>query len=85
MKSISIIFLVSLLAACASKPTLEELEKEALETGDWTAVEERQAMYKRQGRVQEGEQCKAGYAYLCDSKGELEECQCVSVRVIRGD
>jgi hypothetical protein len=42
------VFLISLMivVACAPRPTLKELEEEALVTGDWEAVERREDLIK---------------------------------------
>ena len=72
-----------LVAGCASRPTMEELEKEAQATGDWTAVQQRRAMDRKMGRVDPNQVCAAGYALLCEQKGEREECACVSSNTLR--
>jgi len=38
---------VAIVLGCASKPTLEELEDEAIRTGDWADVERREEAIKR--------------------------------------
>lgn len=71
------------LAACASRPTVEELEDEALATGDWSAVEEREQMDRKMGRYIPDEECPNGEALYCEKKGEREECNCVSSQLLR--
>jgi len=72
-----------LIAGCASRPSMEELEKEAQATGDWTAVQQRRVMDRKMGRVDPNQICASGYALLCEQKGEREECACVSSNTLR--
>lgn len=68
-----------LLAGCAAAPTMEELEAEAMQTGDWTKVEERElAQARRMGRAQA--ECPKGYVLLCKAEAEVadENCKCIS-------
>lgn len=76
MKTINILAL-ALLAACSAQPTMEELEKEALETGDWEAVEKRERMNERMGVIGDP-QCREGFIHFCEKQGEQEVCECVS-------
>jgi hypothetical protein len=62
---------------------MEELEQEAAETGDWSAVEQRRLMDRRMGLVDPSRQCPNGEALLCSKKGEQENCECVSTDIIR--
>lgn len=71
------------LTACAARPTMEQLEQEAMETGDWSAVEQRQVMDRRMGIVNSEGQCPDGRVLLCDKKGQKEECECVLSHTIR--
>ncbi len=82
MKLVSIIALC-LLVGCTSRPTLEELEAEALITGDWTEVENRERMDKRWGVVQTESKCRSGYVEFCETKSALEYCECVSPKDLR--
>jgi hypothetical protein len=68
-----------LLAGCAAAPTMEELEAEAMQTGDWTKVEERElAQARRMGRAQA--ECPKGYAVFCKAEAEVtnQDCTCIS-------
>jgi hypothetical protein len=67
---------VCLLAACADRPTLEELEKEALVTGDWSAVEEREREIMRR-KGQTGLDCPNGAMAICYDYMSEERCMCV--------
>ncbi|MCH8060728.1 MAG: hypothetical protein IIA11_09750 [Proteobacteria bacterium] len=70
MKLVSIIALC-LLVGCTSRPTLEELEAEALITGDWTEVENRERMDKRWGVVQTESRCFTGFVLVCHKKQRM--------------
>ena len=73
------VFGLILLAGCAAVPTMDELEAEAMQTGDWAKVEERElAQTRRMGSAQA--ECPEGYALLCNSKAEVgnEKCKCVT-------
>lgn len=71
------------MTGCASRPTLAELEKEALQTGDWSEVDKRKRMDRKMGRHIPGDECPNGEALYCETKGEREDCSCVSVRLLR--
>lgn len=68
---------------CSSRPTMQELEKEAMATGDWSKVEKREAMDRKMGRVDSRLQCPTGEALVCSQKGKREECVCVNSNDIR--
>ena len=66
-----------ILAACVQAKTLEELEAEALQTGDWSLVEEREAVIaKRAARRQSP--CPDGAVSYCDKSIGSHRCQCVA-------
>lgn len=64
-------------AACAPLPTLEELESEALQTGDWTAVEKRERLIAKRN-ARRPLQCPTGTVSYCERHVGRLECQCVS-------
>lgn len=73
------VFGLILLAGCAAAPTMEELEAEAMRTGDWSKVEDREVLQaRRTGRAQA--ECPKGYAVFCKAEAEVgsENCKCVS-------
>jgi hypothetical protein len=70
------ILIFCLLVGCASKPSLEELEAEASITGDWSAVEKREAMNRRMS-VQTERQCETGFMLICNKRSAKEICSCV--------
>ena len=80
MKITSLIVLF-FLAGCATKPSLEELEDEAMVSGDWSAVEKREHSSNRLGSVN-GSSCPNGHALICVKNGLREVCECVSSRSI---
>lgn len=77
MKKQLFVFALILLAGCAAGPTMEELEDEALQTGDWSKVEKREQLRAERGGRSKAE-CPAGYAVLCRSEVGFEDCECVS-------
>lgn len=81
MKIAGILVLILALGACAVPPTLEELEFQALQTGDWTLVERRErAMARRTER--QGPSCGAEQVQYCESSFGQRACQCVSRRTV---
>jgi len=82
MKLVGIVALC-LLVGCTARPTLEELEAEALETGDWAAVEKRERMDKKWGVVQTDSKCPGNKVEICQTKVEQEICDCVSPHDLR--
>ena len=77
MKFVAIMALC-LLVGCSARPTVDELEAEAMETGDWAAVEKRARMDKKFGVIKTDSVCRGDYVELCQTKSELEVCDCVS-------
>ena len=78
--SVSLLFLS---AGCASRPSIEELELEAMRTGDWSQVEQRERMDRRMGRVTPDNMCDDNAIMLCSKKGAREQCDCVTPNVVR--
>jgi len=72
----TIVLLTALIGTgCTSSPTLEELEDEALRTGNWEAVEKREALLERRnGPKTPG--CPAGLTEVCVDKGLNVVCDC---------
>jgi len=77
MKLTSLIILC-VLFGCAARPPLAELQAEAEQTGDWSAVEKYQRQNKLMHRVDGSQPCKNGYVLHCRKKSETEFCTCVS-------
>ena len=76
MKGILILALC-LLAGCTTGPTLEQLESQALVTGDWSLVERREAVIARR-KMQPSISCPSGYIAYCESYRLKKPCSCVS-------
>ena len=68
--------IVFFLAACTAQPSFEELEAEAIESGDWTAVNSREEADERR-REKAGAICVTGQTRICVETGPVEECSCV--------
>ena len=76
MKYISLLVLIALVG-CASPPTTDELEIDAVKTGDWSAVDDRERMYEKM-RVTPKLKCPEHLMLLCYKDGGHEECFCQS-------
>lgn len=63
---------------CTSSPTLEELEDEALRTGNWEAVEKREALIERRDGPATPS-CPKGQTKYCVENGFTVECGCVVI------
>ena len=81
MKGLLIAGIVALSAAmttaCAPLPTLAELEAEALRTGDWTLVEQRELLIAKR-KARQPIQCPTGRVSYCERYAGRLDCQCVS-------
>ena len=65
------------LTGCVSMPTLEQLEEQALLTGDWSAVEQREkSIAKRDSR--RGMKCPNGMIAYCEQRLGQKRCACIS-------
>lgn len=69
--------LAALATGCAPSKTLEELEAEALRTGDWRLVEKREALLEKR-RARQTAECPDGSVSYCDKSIGSYRCQCVS-------
>jgi hypothetical protein len=78
IRVLGIVLLCLTVASCASRRPLAELEAEALETGDWSAVERYKYIDYKMGRITDDQVCKNGYVLYCDAKGKNVECTCNS-------
>lgn len=72
--------MVAALAACAGRPTLEELEAEALRTGDWSAVEQRER--RRLILRQRESGCPDGFTRVCTGPEIQAQCRCLNPRAL---
>jgi hypothetical protein len=62
---------------------MDELEQEAMQTGDWSAVEQRERMNRRMGLNDPDSSCDNDSILLCSKKGARESCECVTPNVVR--
>ena len=81
MKGITILLLV-LLAGCGTFIPLEQLEQQALLTGDWSAVEQRERMIARSD-FWSSPKCQGEQINFCHSSGANTYCECVESKVVR--
>jgi hypothetical protein len=77
------IMALCLLVGCSARPTIEELEAEALDTGDWSAVKKRQRMDEKFGVVKTDSACRGDKVEICQTKSGQEFCDCVSPYELR--
>ena len=71
------------ISGCAARPSMDELKDEAAKTGDWSEVEKRERMDRRMGLYDPDTECPNGQIYLCDKKGEHEQCECVASHTLQ--
>jgi len=76
------ILALTLLAGCAGYISLEQLESQALLTGDWSAVEKRERMIARRN-MYSNMQCPPGTIGYCETYVSPSRCSCVDSKVIR--
>ena len=77
-----IMLLAVLIAGCVQYPTLEELELAALESGDWSAVEQRERLLEKR-RSQRGMRCGSGHILVCEHSGTGRRCRCSAADDVR--
>lgn len=76
---VGLLVVICFLAGCAAQPSLEQLEEQALVTGNWSAVEARErTIQKRNSRA--GIQCPKGYVGYCERRVVTENCACIDRR-----
>lgn len=76
MKILSVLILV-VMAGCTVSPTTEELENQALLTGDWSQVEKRErSLARRQAR--QGPRCPSGSIAVCEGRIHGQVCRCLA-------
>ena len=81
MKAMIIVILL-LLAGCSSYVPLEQLESEALMSGDWSRVEQRERMIARRNS-RSFMNCPPGTMGYCQRGGVQEKCGCVDRDIMR--
>lgn len=81
MKVLLLLGVCLLTAACGNYQTLEELEQQALITGDWSEVEKRERIIaKREAR--RALNCPSGYMAYCESMMANKRCTCVNKEIM---
>ncbi len=70
------------LSGCSSFKSMEELEREAMLTGDWSAVEQRERILARR-EEERGLQCPSGQVSYCERVVGRADCQCISNDAMR--
>ncbi len=73
---------VMLVAGCGSFASMEELEREAMLTGDWSAVEQRERIIARR-EEQQGLNCPSGYVSYCERIVGQTKCMCITNDTMR--
>ena len=81
MKGILLISLI-LLGGCESLIPLERLEEQALLTGDWSAVEQRERIIAKR-KARSHSRCPAGSIAYCEAGISGERCNCINADVVR--
>lgn len=74
MKVLSLIAL-ALLTGCGGLTPMQDLERQALLTGDWSAVEKRERMLQRRNAFA-GIQCPSGHVLVCENGIGVKRCSC---------
>lgn len=77
-----VLFGVIFLGGCGTFVSMDELEQQAMLTGDWSAVENRERIIaKREAR--KGPKCASGTVAFCESYVGSQRCSCVSSGSLR--
>lgn len=77
-----LVLIAALIVGCAQTKTLEELELAALESGHWSAVEQRERVLAER-RARNARACPGGYVLVCGSSLARKECYCSSHDSVR--
>ena len=75
MKILSVLVLI-LMAGCTVSPTMDELEAQAMLTGDWSVVEKREQSIARR-KFRNGGDCPHNYMKYCESGLGEKRCTCI--------
>ena len=81
MKGMAILGLLVFLGGCGSLTSLEELEKQAMLTGDWSAVERRERIIAKR-KARNAPMCPPGAVALCVDNVGRDRCSCVGATAI---
>ncbi len=69
------------IVGCAPMQSLEELEADALQTGDWSLVEAREALIAKRN-ARRPRQCASGQISYCEKNVGVYRCVCASKGVM---
>ena len=76
MKYITTLICLLALTGCGTYVPMEELRAQALQSGDWSAVEKREAVLAKRD-IRRGTACPKGSMVMCQSRIGDEKCHCV--------
>ena len=82
MKVFVLVLTALLVTGCGTYMSMEQLEQQALLTGDWTAVEKRERTVLRR-KLRHGNVCPAGQVAVCESFASVDRCTCVESSSLR--
>lgn len=82
MKVLVLVLTAFFVVGCGSYTPMEELEQQALLTGDWSAVEKRERRDARR-KMRSGNFCPAGLVAVCESYVSMDRCSCVEADNVR--
>ncbi len=78
MRTFAVVAVLVLLAGCGTVTPLEELERQALRSGDWSAVEARERMLERRRMRSGNYDCPSGHVAYCVGYAVRVECTCMT-------
>jgi hypothetical protein len=70
------------LSACGTSPSMEELEQQAMISGDWSEVEKRERMMMRR-EARRGPRCADDQISYCQTSFGRDRCACVARAIVR--
>ena len=73
---------VIFLTGCGSTLSLEVLEQQALISGDWSLVEQRERIIARR-EARKGVRCPSGQVSYCETRASHSRCGCVDHAELR--
>ena len=85
MKILGVLVIGFALAACAPQQTLEQLENQAMLTGDWSHVEARERKMRRKAArdAEANLVCPPDMTSVCQNSYGDRRCSCVDQNVMR--
>ena len=82
VKGLVMVLALLLVAGCSSFVSMEQLEAEAMLTGNWSAVESRERIIHRRN-LRSSLQCPPGSIGYCEMDFGQGNCTCVEAEIIR--